>query len=42
VLSLCAAGCYRTASVDVAEVDRIEPLPDEKLSVRYTDGTTKT
>ena len=42
LLSLAAAGCYRTTSVDVAEVERIEPLADEKLAVRYTDGTSQT
>lgn len=42
LLSLAAAGCYRTTSVDVTEVERIEPLADEKLAVRYTDGTSKT
>ncbi len=42
LLCLAATGCYRTTSVDVAEVERIEPLADEKLAVRYTNGTTET
>jgi hypothetical protein len=42
LFSLTAASCYRTTSVDVAEVEHIEPLSDEKLAIRYTDGTTKT
>jgi hypothetical protein len=41
-LTLTGTGCYRTTSVEVAELDRLEPLPDDKLSVRYADGTTET
>src|SRR5690606_23631112 len=34
-------GCYRTTCVEPTELDRIEAHAERKLSVTYSDGTTK-
>ena len=41
LLAFAHAGCYRTTSLDLREVDLVEPTPEKKLAVRSTDGTTK-